>query len=278
MHIHGNGINGKKMKDEAEGEEQEQDGIEDENIHLTGLRRAFEELCACFVSLCCVVLCHYCYRSAYRLLGVFHCSHFISHSDCPHQMLPHHVHTTTCSQCVHVRKCTAALSRVHIFTTLHWSVNGVCHLCVCLSLWKCVCVYCSSLKCICGTLFSFYFYTQELKTRPYSPLHTCPLCRPTPSPLPSLCHLTLLSETFFPVMLLLKFSLLYATAVYRKRTGCEQRQMHQKQRFRKNKLGVFHIVRIFGHGIWTLNMNHNAWSWKLHFKPLQSQRIEAQLC
>lgn len=122
------------MKDEAEGEEQEQDGIEDENIHLTGLRRAFEELCACFVSLCCVVLCHYCYRSAYHLLGVFHCSHFISHSDCPHQMLPHHVHTTTCSLCVHVRKCTAALSRVHIFTTLHWSVNVVCHLCVCLSL------------------------------------------------------------------------------------------------------------------------------------------------
>lgn len=94
-----------------------------------------------------------------------------------------------------------------------------------------------------------FIFTQELKTRPYSPLHLSSVSTYPSSLLPT-CR-SCLKLVFFPVMLL-KFSMLYAThSTQSKETyWLRVRVYAPKQRFREEQTGLSHRQNF-----WTRNMN-----------------------
>lgn len=94
---------------------------------------------------------------------------YILFLDCPHQML-YHVHNNhysyVCAWMYNTKPCSCLYK--NIFSTLRFSVNGVCHLYICLSPWQCMRQQVLS---VFVARYLAFIFTQELKTRPYSPMH-----------------------------------------------------------------------------------------------------------
>lgn len=156
---------------------------------MTGLRVAFEELCACFVVS--LLLSLYSTQTHTHM----HAHVFYAHSTrCSlvyfiFGLSSSHIHKhINYFYSLYVRKCTTnskpCSCLYKIFSTLRSSVNGVCHLYICLF------PECAVLS-VFVTRYLAFIFTQELKMRPYSPSHLASLW--------CVCVCVDVSRTFFPL-------------------------------------------------------------------------------